>query len=124
MAQAKAKEIKPAKSRFRPSPPVTSGVKAVPVKKSSVTLYATVRMVQKRIDEKKPINGKFDVKRFAADILQKRQDENLSFAALEETSTISRTAWHRAESGVLVTADSLIEICNWLGKPVQDYLTK
>ena len=72
----------------------------------------------------KPINGKFDAKRFAADILAKRQAENVSFVFLENNSTISRTAWHRAESGITVTVDSIIVICNWLGKPVQHYLTK
>jgi hypothetical protein len=72
----------------------------------------------------KPINGAFDYKRFGKEIYEKRVANDTTFDKLSKSTKLNKASWHRAESGTIVSLDSIVIICNWLGKPVQSFLTK
>jgi hypothetical protein len=72
----------------------------------------------------KPINGAFDYKRFGREIYEKRVADDTTFEKLSKITKLNKASWHRAESGTMVALDSIVIICNWLGKPVQSFLTK
>lgn len=96
------KTATPTKSKIKP---VASTPKAEPVKKA------------------KPINGHFDTKQFAKDILAKREKDNLTFTDVAKAAGVERTTIYRAEAGRPIVINAICDLCNWLGKPVQDYLT-
>lgn len=67
---------------------------------------------------------KFQYKKLAADILAKREKDNLTFRKIEKDTRkkLSATTLQRVEAGTQVPkADTLGDICHWLGKPIQNY---
>lgn len=68
--------------------------------------------------------NKFNAKKLADDILAKRTKEDLTFRAIEKTTRgkVSRAVLQKTEGKhTTPSVDSLVAICNWLGKSVQNY---
>jgi hypothetical protein len=72
---------------------------------------------------KKQANGGLDTARLAKDMISKRTADDVSLGALSKTTGIPKPTLYIIETGVVNRIDLLIGICNWLGKPVQHYLT-
>jgi predicted transcriptional regulator len=73
---------------------------------------------------KKPkINGKFDYKKFADHILNKRNAEGLTLRDMSKQSSVSAATCYRAEAAKKTDISNVIDICNWLEKPLQYFLT-
>jgi len=69
---------------------------------------------------------KFDLKKLSKDVLQKRTDKDLSFRSIEKETKkrLSITTLQRIEAGTQIPrADTLADVCSWLGKPVQNYFS-
>lgn len=69
----------------------------------------------------KKINSSFKAVQLAKDILAKREKEGITYAVAEQQTGVYKSILHRAESGLPISLESLPKICNWLGKPVQNY---
>lgn len=64
---------------------------------------------------------KFNARRFAADILKKREKENISYDEAEKQTGVYRSVLHRAESALPVSLETFPKICDWLNKSVTEY---
>lgn len=70
------------------------------------------------------INSSFKYATLAKDLFQKRSDEDLSLRTVATKTSIALATIHRMEAGAKkLDIETIISICNWLGKPVQYYLT-
>lgn len=71
-----------------------------------------------------PVNTPFDYSTLATDILNKRTSEGITLREMSETISIPIGTCHRAEAiATKLDIETIIPICNWLGKPLQNYLT-
>lgn len=77
-------------------------------------------MTIKKVSSEK-INSKFHIVRLAEDFLNKRQKENLSLKQVAKTLGVSLSSAFRIESANVITIDTLVKVCNWLGVNVQHY---
>lgn len=69
------------------------------------------------------INHSFNYLQFALDIANERGVAGISLRELAKQTNVSFTTVYRAEAGAnMLDIESVIRICNWLKKPVQDYL--
>lgn len=64
---------------------------------------------------------KFHAKEFAADMLQKREKENISFRDLAKKTKIPMATLYRAEAKDNIKIDTLVALINWIEKPLSKY---
>lgn len=69
-------------------------------------------------------NGYLDLKKLAADCIEKREKETITFRDFQKATGLDKATLHRVETGYAPGIDNLVIICNWLNKTVQSYLTK
>ena len=66
----------------------------------------------------------FNDKKLAADILAKREKENLSFRAIEAASGVPSQMLFRMEARACVpSCQNFALVLSWLGKKANDYFT-
>lgn len=64
----------------------------------------------------------FDFKKLAADILAKREKENLSFRAIQDATGIPSQMLFRMEARAAVpSCENFALVLGWLGKPANNY---
>lgn len=69
---------------------------------------------------------KFDIKKLAKDVLEKRTKDNLTFRSIAKATKnkVTTTTLQRIEAATQVPrTDTFGIICGWLGKPVQNYFS-
>lgn len=71
----------------------------------------------------KNLNQPFAGTKFGQDIYAKRQAHGLSTRAAAEQCGITSSTFNRCEFGKNPDFDSLVKLCNWLGRTIQYYFT-
>jgi len=76
----------------------------------------------KKAKKVKPLKIKFDYKSLSADILAKREKEDLSFSDVEKSHGIARHILFSIEAGKMVpSCVNFANVLAWLGKPANTY---
>lgn len=69
------------------------------------------------------INNPFNYKALSVLIAEKRAQEGISFKEMANITKVSASSCHRAEALLgKLDIESMINLCNWVGKPVQYFL--
>jgi len=72
----------------------------------------------------KKVNSPFNYKRLAKDVSAKRTAEGMSLREFGRTAEIALSSVYKVEAGEsTLDLHTIIQVCNWLAVPVQDYLT-
>lgn len=75
-----------------------------------------------KVKKKKELSLQFDHSIFAADILAKRQKDDLSLVSVSKITGVIKSGVYFYEAGKMCpSADNLAKMVNWLGTPIQKY---
>ena len=78
-------------------------------------------MQLKKTRANKFVKNKFNAKKLATDMIEKRTLEDISTRVAASDSGLDKQTFNSIEFGRSCTIANLVKVCNWLKKPVSEY---